>query len=83
LGHFFGYFLFGLEKKVPRLPAGTGGVKVRFSLLIPGCRTDPAKLKKKKKKKTMKPLQEGPSPSCFFPGKGNYDRLALSFAARC
>jgi hypothetical protein len=26
LGHFFGYFLFGLEKKVTRLPAGTGEV---------------------------------------------------------
>jgi hypothetical protein len=28
LGHFFGYFLFGLEKKVPRRPDGTGEVEV-------------------------------------------------------
>jgi hypothetical protein len=27
-GPFFGYFLLGLEKKVTRLPAGTGEVKV-------------------------------------------------------
>jgi hypothetical protein len=27
LGHFFGYFLFGLEKKVPRLPDETGEVE--------------------------------------------------------
>jgi hypothetical protein len=26
-GHFFGYFLFGLEKKVPRLPDGSGEVE--------------------------------------------------------
>jgi len=30
LGHFFGYFLFGLEKKVTRLPAGTGEVGFCF-----------------------------------------------------
>jgi hypothetical protein len=29
-GPFFGYFLLGLEKKVTRLPAGTGEVKVLF-----------------------------------------------------
>jgi len=28
LGHCFGYFLFGLEKKVPRRPDGTGEVEV-------------------------------------------------------
>jgi hypothetical protein len=32
LGHFFGYCLFGLEKKVTRRPAGTGEIK--FLLLI-------------------------------------------------
>jgi hypothetical protein len=30
-GLFFGYFIFGLEKKVTRLPAGTGEVEFRFS----------------------------------------------------
>jgi hypothetical protein len=30
-GHFFGYFLFGLEKKVTRLPAGTGEVVFCFT----------------------------------------------------
>jgi hypothetical protein len=30
LGHFFDYFLFGLEKKVTRLPAGTGEVGFCF-----------------------------------------------------
>jgi hypothetical protein len=27
LGHFFGYFLFGLEKKVPRRPDENGEVE--------------------------------------------------------
>jgi hypothetical protein len=30
-GHFFGYFLWGLAKKVSRLPAGIGGVEVKVS----------------------------------------------------
>jgi len=29
-GHFFGYFLWGLAKKVPRLPAGTGELDVKI-----------------------------------------------------
>jgi hypothetical protein len=31
-GPFFGYFLLGLEKKVTRLPAGTGEVKILILL---------------------------------------------------
>jgi hypothetical protein len=31
-GPFFGYFLLGLEKKVTRLPAGTGEVDVQVFL---------------------------------------------------
>jgi hypothetical protein len=30
-GHFFGYFLWGLAKKVSRLPAGTGDLDVKIS----------------------------------------------------
>jgi len=29
-GHFFGYFLWGLAKKVSRLPAGTGELEVKM-----------------------------------------------------
>jgi hypothetical protein len=36
-GPFFGYFLLGLEKKVTRLPAGTGEIEIQVSCFGTKC----------------------------------------------